>query len=894
MNRSTFLLLLIVAVINPVIAEDQALRDRVEALLTHVDELLEQGKARTAIIELKNAAREAPNDPGIRERLGLIYLQSGQLEQAAKELKRAHAHGANGRRLITALSSVLIQIGQHEQAFVLLQSVEYPSPELLALRADARWKHGDVDGAKADYDAALKRDPKLLPALLGHARLAQRKGTVQDALLWANRAVSKAPDSVAAWRLLGELETMNQRPAAALVAFEQALQLQPDSADLHLNTAVLLMTLKRPDEAAGHLDESLGLQPENPLAQSLAAMLVLEAGRPAEARDTLQRIVIKYPGYHPALLYLGKAHLAMKEYALAVAVLIRFIEVEPNSMEGAVLYAQALTHARASTKALYLLDSLAEQFPGNLEILKAQQLAAFRTRRFKQAATIDQRLQSMEQTRKQLDTAVDLLSQGETRTALFTLEQLVASQPTLYRAYLLQFRELALTRDYAAAEKVARKLAEQLPDHPLPPLLMGISLAGQGDSEAARAEFEIAWQRAPGDPGVATRLAVLALSRGDGQAAEGYYKEVLKHHPGHAVTLRSLAALAKKNGNHEQRLTYLKQYVSYHPIELKPRLLLARELYVQGNGERAIEVLRDVSEPTARHPDYLAFLSMLQMLLDPEAAVESARKLVEVQPESPYAHLILAEAEARLVGDPAEFQQLMQRAMVLDGSGGLSALRIDQQRINEALALAREMNTRYPDAGIWVELEAQLLIRRGDVLNATMLMDTWGRKHPGSAIPEMLAAGIALAKQDKETAENQYRKALFKAPNNVTALNNLAWLTLETDPANALRLARHAAEVSSTAEILDTLGVVLTANDQPGRAVTILRVALARDPESTEKRLHLAQAYAAVGDEKAARHLLDTMLQSEQAFVEHDQAQALLDGLGTPASSTEKTPVYEH
>jgi putative PEP-CTERM system TPR-repeat lipoprotein len=880
MIRRTFLFLLLVAVITPVIATDLAQQDRVEALLTHVDDLLEQGKTRTAIIELKNAAREAPNDPGIRERLGLIYFQSGKLEQAAKELKRAHDHGANGRRLITALSSVLIQTGQHEQAFVLLQSVEHPSPGLLALRGDARWKHGDIDGAKVDYDAALKLDPKLLTALLGHARLAQRKGTVQDALLWANRAVSKAPGSVAAWRLLGELETMNQRPAAALVAFEQALQRQPGSADLHLNAAVLLMTLKRPDEAAAQLDQSLALQRDNPLAQSLAAMLVLEAGRPAEARDTLQRIVIKYPGYHPALLYLGKAHLALKEYALAVAELLRFIEVEPDSMEGAVLYAQALTHTNASTKAVYLLDSLAERFPGNLEILKAQQFAAFRTRRFKQASAIDQRLKSMEQTRKQLDTAVDLLSQGETNAALTLLEQLMTSHPALYRAYLLQFRELALTRDYVAAEKVARKLAEQLPDHPLPPLLIGISLAGQGDSEAAQAEFEIAWQRAPGNPGVATRLAVLALSRGDGKAAEGYYNEVLEHHPGHAVTLKSLAALAKKRGNHEQRLTYLEQYVSYHPIELKPRLLLARELYVQGKGERAIEVLRNVDKRIARHPDYLAFLTMLQMLLNPEAAVESAHRLIEVQPESPYAHLILAEAEARLAGGPAEFQQLMQGAMVLDGSGGLSVLRIDEQRINEALALAREMNKRYPDAGIWVELEAQILLRRGDVLNATTLMDAWGRKYPDSAIPEILAAGIALAKQDQVTATSQYRKALFKAPNNVTALNNLAWLTLENNPVGALKLARHAAEVSSTAEILDTLGVVLTANDQPGRAVTILRVALARDQESTEKRLHLAQAYAAVGDKKAARQLLDAMLQSEEAFVERDQAQALLDGLG--------------
>jgi len=684
---------------------------------------------------------------------------------------------------------------------------------------------------------------------------------------------------------------MNQRPAKALFAFQQALRLRPDSADLQLNTAIVLMRLNQREQAAGHLDQSLALDPDNPLAQSLSATLLMEAGDTTAARDQLQRIVTKYPAYYPALLYLGKAHVALKEYALAVAVLVRFIEVEPDSVDGATAYASALAHTEASTKAIFLLDSLAERFPNNLEILKAQQIASFRQRRFDQSRLINQRVNSIEWSNEQLNTAVGLLDRGESGEALATLEQLAKAQPSLYQARLLQFRELALQRNFSAAEEVARELQQRLPDSALPPLLLGIALAGQGDDQTAQQQLDIAWQRAPGHPAIAARLAVLALSHGDTAKAADYYRQVLEQHPGHGATLKQLAMLASQRDDQQQRLAYLQQYVSYHPLELKPRLLLAASLYTQGQPQAAIEVLHKTKQADSNNPDYLALLTELEMTDQPEAALQTAGKLLQLQPASAYAQLLVAEAQARTDGANAELYQLMQAAIVLDGNGGLVALRLDPQRVDDALALARNMGERYPETGIWVELQAQLLLRGGDIVAATRLIQRWRNQHPRSPIPDTFAAGIALARQDQPQAVRLYREALRKAPDNVTALNNLAWLMLDDDPAAALRLARRAADISTSAEILDTLGIALTANDQPGRAVTILRIAGVKDPASTEKRLHLAQAYAAAGDEQAAARLLGAMLQSEQAFAERVPAQLLLDRLTTaaPAVTTDTT-----
>ncbi len=147
---------------------------RAWALLDRAESFLQQGQTRAAAIELKNAAKAAPNNADVRLRLGQVYMSLGDPRSAAKELQHAGELGADPAEVVPPLARALIASGEALPAIDLIGKIKHPSPRLLALRGNAFLAIGDIAAARADFDAALTTHPSLLPALLGQARAALR------------------------------------------------------------------------------------------------------------------------------------------------------------------------------------------------------------------------------------------------------------------------------------------------------------------------------------------------------------------------------------------------------------------------------------------------------------------------------------------------------------------------------------------------------------------------------------------------------------------------------------------------------------------------------------------------------------------------------------------------
>jgi len=93
---------------------------------------------------------------------------------------------------------------------------------------------------------------------------------------------------------------------------------------------------------------------------------------------------------------------------------------------------------------------------------------------------------------------------------------------------------------------------------------------------------------------------------------------------------------------------------------------------------------------------------------------------------------------------------------------------------------------------------------------------------------------------------------LVSNPNNVDALNNLAWLLALRDQnkaPEALELIKHAIDVQGeVSSLVDTRSVVLIRLGQLDRAIRDLTNAQAADPRNPSLALHLAWAYHQVGN----------------------------------------------
>ena len=114
------------------------------------------------------------------------------------------------------------------------------------------------------------------------------------------------------------------------------------------------------------------------------------------------------------------------------------------------------------------------------------------------------------------------------------------------------------------------------------------------------------------------------------------------------------------------------------------------------------------------------------------------------------------------------------------------------------------------------------------------------------AIPDDAAANLLLGMNYEgqnriDDAVNQYEKVYLTEPDNLIALNNLAWLYQDSRPERALELASQAAELyPDNADVLDTYGWILGKQNNRSEAIAVLERALELSPGAQSIMDHLA------------------------------------------------------
>jgi tetratricopeptide (TPR) repeat protein len=108
----------------------------------------------------------------------------------------------------------------------------------------------DPDGARAAYEACLAADPQHMEARINLGRLLHMAGRLVDAERVYRSA--KKPEAVLVFNLAVLLEDL-EREADAIVAYREALALDPELADAHFNLARLYERARNPKASLRHL-----------------------------------------------------------------------------------------------------------------------------------------------------------------------------------------------------------------------------------------------------------------------------------------------------------------------------------------------------------------------------------------------------------------------------------------------------------------------------------------------------------------------------------------------------------------------------------------------------------------------------------------------------------------
>ena len=169
----------------------------------------------------------------------------------------------------------------------------------------------------------------------------------------------------------------------------------------------------------------------------------------------------------------------------------------------------------------------------------------------------------------------------------------------------------------------------------------------------------------------------------------------------------------------------------------------------------------------------------------------------------------------------------------------------------------------------------------GNVTAAEKILTEWLTDQPEDVAIRLLYASSLQQRGRLQDAVGSYQAALDAHPDNVGALNNLAWVYHELgDRERALRLAERAYQLApERGEVVDTYGWLLLSRDKKS-ALSYLRQAAQLMPDSLDVQFHLARALYENGKTSDAVSLLTEILAAEPAgFSEREKAQALLDEL---------------
>ncbi len=200
------------------------------------------------------------------------------------------------------------------------------------------------------------------------------------------------------------------------------------------------------------------------------------------------------------------------------------------------------------------------------------------------------------------------------------------------------------------------------------------------------------------------------------------------------------------------------------------------------------------------------------------------------------------------------------------------------KRLPEAIDVLTKAQAQHPATIIVVRL-ALLTYAAGKHDEARQMLESWVKDHDDDTAARIGLADLLMVDHDYDAAQATYEIVRQRAPDNVIALNNLAWLYSRKHDAKAQGLARQAYRIAPSPQTADTLGWALVSDGDAKTGLPYLQRAGTALPQDPAIQYHLAVALKATGENSQARDLLLQVLKANTAFDGKDDAERLLNEL---------------
>ncbi len=849
-------------------------------------EFIDAGDSTSAVIELKNALVEQPDNVEARFQLGLVYLRTGNFVLANKEFARAVESGLAPHEgyLNMARGALRLELYEDVETYLEHRQSSWPPMSLAsadAFRAQLLLANREIYAAEEILSPLLERWNEHPDVLYTMALLEASKKRFDNAQEIINKLLVIDAGYTLAIELDADLSFAQGDLKGAVKAYKIAKRHEPGNRSLNLKLAQVYLADGEVEQATRELDQLLALSPNSWYVNYLRSLASLSEKNYQEGLEFSERASQLEPGHLPSAFVAALSAVGISRYETARLHLDKVLSVLPGHTQSLKLKSYIELKTGGSEEGLDTLakvnaDSLVE--PDVVLLLLASEYALVAgdtqlgTDFLNKAAGLSRSNKNVALRRAKM-----ALQRGDYETGIDTLftEEERAKDPRL--ALYIRGAKLLAKSQIGEARKIAATLKADYPASPEGLMLDGMCFAVMKDFDRARTSFKKALEIAPSNVTAMSNLAVIARKEGELDTARDLWQNVIALKEDKLQALFQLYEIESALGNNEASIKWLKRAHKAHPSQAFITQELTRYYLKNNKTDQAQITIENSLVAAPRSSDLLLFAGdVMRTMGNRQLAIEYFSRAVALTPQdidANYRLAVLYEESGQL----ANMQALTSHILTLDATH-LGALLIDSRQALRTGDIARAeknleiLRAQNAEPTTITEVQAQIALTSGDMEEARILFTRvlehrkssvlvnqfsialWNTQHKDEAI-SLLEAWLEETPGDPRTlrrlisyhitegylgkAERGLRVMVESSPD-ASNQNNLAWVLLEQNKLDqALTYARQAHLLApNDPRINDTLAMIYFGKEKYSEAARYIATALNAEPGNKAFKRH--------------------------------------------------------
>ena len=829
--------------------------------ISRADTYAEQGQYRSALVEIKNAIQADPNNVSHIVRLAEVYQAIGAYEQASDLLEPWLENDASDVAL--PLAQAYVEQGKQLSALETLETFAADSPEAQLqaslIRAEALRLAGEKAEALALFRNLTDSNGANIKAIVGVARshldLNQTSQAIQALDEWTNR--NEQQPEVLYWKGVAQYRE-NQLEAASATLTDAVGALPTSDVFLPIRRDIL-SSLSRVLTEQGRITEAQvynRILAENlntgAREQGEAAVAAIKDGNIDEAKTILRDMLKLDPDNEQVALMLGALSAGTGELDEGTRLLTENLDPETTPTQFIRAATMAQIDAGDREEALKTLDRAIKARPNDNELLAMHGILALSLPEYQDAgvASLSKAISNEpDRVRLRLALAQYHIRNDQPEQALGQLRMAFTSNPSEWNTTGTYLNLLIQQGETTEAAEIRDSLLNGYGEEPSAVLLASMADAQLGNTEAAKKRLETLANESPQLQAPKVALAMLYNQTGQPDKAVEMFIDAAKITPGAIRPLQQAGQIYAQNHSVDEVEQWLSKVGQDNPELIMNTDALGALIRIRRGELSDARSLLDKwqtedSEAVSRATGQLLRAEALEAAnaRDFTTARAKAAEAIALEPEN-LRYALLPVGIYELEGKLNEALKALAAVEETFGSERaviLSRATLLKQKDGDSPAydylLAQWQSTR--DTGLMPSLLG--LAKTVAPESQDELTDSWLSVAPNSSAAHMARADWLMANQQEIVAANHYEQVISRQPNNIAALNNLAWLLREENPTRAIEMAGRARDLApDNAAVLDTYGWILHLTGNHAEAKEVIERALALAPDNAEIRSHL-------------------------------------------------------